>query len=157
MLSFKSYTELKEGKYPVWLKFVTGGLVLKVRGLSNQIQNETDPVKQNKLISKQNNLLSYIVGFDINNSFVVRTERSLFTTSQTIVNMFQGWYKKLGLLGCLSHSGRRTFITKTSKKISLVGGSLRDIQMMVGHSSLQTTQRYIESDSESQRKVVDLL
>ena len=65
MLSFKSYTELKEGKYPVWLKFVTGGLVLKVRGLSNQIQNETDPVKQNKLISKQNNLLSYIVGLGI--------------------------------------------------------------------------------------------
>ena len=56
-----------------------------------------------------------------------------------------------------SHSGRRTFITETSKKISLVGGSLRDIQMMVGHSSLQTTQRYIESDSESQRKVVELI
>ena len=65
MLSFKSYTELKEGRYPVWLKFVTGGLALKVRALSNQIQNETDPVKQNKLISKQNNLLSYIVGLGI--------------------------------------------------------------------------------------------
>ena len=71
--------------------------------------------------------------------------------------MFQSWYRKLGLLGCSSHSGRRTFITETSKKISLVGGSLRDIQMMVGHSSLQTTQKYIESDSESQRKVVNLL
>ena len=43
------------------------------------------------------------------------------------------------------------------KKISLVGGSLRDIQMMVGHSSLQTTQRYIEADSQSQRKVIDLI
>ena len=95
--------------------------------------------------------------FDIDNSFVVRTERSPFTTSQTIVNMFQKWYRILGLVGCSSHSGRRTFITETSKKISLVGGSLRDIQMMVGHSSLQTTQRYIESDSQSQRKVVDLL
>ena len=95
--------------------------------------------------------------FDINTSFVVRTERSPFTTSQTIVNMFQKWYRTLGLVGCSSHSGRRTFITETSKKISLVGGSLRDIQMMVGHSSLQTTQRYIESDSESHRKVVDLL
>ena len=65
MLSFKSYTELKEGRYPTWLKFVTGGLVLRVKGLSNQIQNETDPVKQNQLISKQNNLLSYIVGLGI--------------------------------------------------------------------------------------------
>ena len=95
--------------------------------------------------------------FDLNSSFIVRTERSPFTSSQSVVNMFQSWYRKLGLLGCSSHSGRRTFITETSKKISLVGGSLRDIQMMVGHSSLQTTQRYIESDSESQRKVVNLI
>ena len=95
--------------------------------------------------------------FDLNSSFIVRTERSPFTSSQSVVNMFQSWYRKLGLLGCSSHSGRRTFITETSKKISLVGGSLRDIQIMVGHSSLQTTQRYIESDSESQRKVVNLI
>ena len=98
-----------------------------------------------------------LFGFDINKSFIVRTERTPFTTSQTIVNMFQSWYGRLGLIGCSSHSGRRTFITETSKKISLVGGSLRDIQMMVGHSSLQTTQRYIEGDSQSQRKVVDLI
>ena len=71
--------------------------------------------------------------------------------------MFASWYRDLGMIGCSSHSGRRTFITETSKKISLVGGSLRDIQMMVGHSSLQTTQRYIEGDSESQKKVVDLI
>jgi len=95
--------------------------------------------------------------FNISASFIVRTERSPFTTSQTIINMFQKWYRTLGLIGCSSHSGRRTFITETSKKISLVGGSLRDIQMMAGHSSLQTTQRYIDGDSASQRKVVDLI
>lgn len=95
--------------------------------------------------------------FDAQTSFIVRTERSKSTSPQSIVNMFQRWYGDLGLVGCSSHSGRRTFITETSKKISMVGGSLRDIQMMVGHSSLQTTQRYIESDSECQRKVVDLL
>ena len=98
-----------------------------------------------------------LFGFDINKSFIVRTERTPFTTSQSIVNMFQSWYGRLGLIGCSSHSGRRTFITETSKKISLVGGSLRDIQMMVGHQSLQTTQRYIEGDSESQKKVIDLI
>ena len=95
--------------------------------------------------------------FDPKTSFVIRTERSPFTTSQTIVNMFQKWYSTLGLIGCSSHSGRRTFITETAKKISLVGGSLRDIQMMAGHQSLQTTQRYIEADSEAQTKVVCLL
>ena len=88
---------------------------------------------------------------------VIRTERSQSTSSQSIVNMFYRWYSQLGLVGCSSHSGRRTFITNTSKKISLVGGSLRDIQMLVGHSSLQTTQRYIEGDTDSQRKVVNLI
>ena len=71
--------------------------------------------------------------------------------------MFQRWYGGLGLIGCSPHSGRRTFITETAKKISTVGGSLRDIQMMVGHSSLQTTQSYIETDSDCQSKVVDML
>ena len=95
--------------------------------------------------------------FDPQTSFIVRTERSKSTSPQSIVNMFQRWYGDLGLIGCSSHSGRRTFITETSKKISSVGGSLRDIQMMVGHSSLQTTQRYIETDSECQMKVVNLI
>ncbi len=95
--------------------------------------------------------------FNFSKSLVFRTERSPFTTSHTIINMFKKCYQTLGLIGCSSHSGRRTFITETSKKISLVGGSLRDIQMMAGHSSLQTTQRYIDGDSQSQRKVVDLI
>ena len=100
---------------------------------------------------------SRIRTFDLDTAYVVRTERSASTFAQSIVNMFSGWYRDLGLIGCSSHSGRRTFITETAKKISTVGGSLRDIQMMVGHSSLQTTQRYIESDSESQMRVVNLL
>ncbi|MDA9789414.1 site-specific integrase [Amylibacter sp.] len=96
-------------------------------------------------------------GFDHSKWFIVQTERSHSTSAQSIVNMFQRWYGTLGLVGCSSHSGRRTFITETAKKISTVGGSLRDVQMMVGHSSLQTTQRYIDADSEAQRKVVDLI
>ena len=125
------------------------------KGNSGRIIPLNNDLKEN-LIKLFDQSKTYF-GFDENKSFIVRTERSPFTTSQTIVNMFQSWYRRMGLLGCSSHSGRRTFITETSKKIFLVGGSLRDIQIMVGHSSLQTTQRYIESDSESQRKVVNLI
>ena len=39
--------------------------------------------------------------------FVVSTERSLSTSPQAIVNMFQRWYRHLGFVGCSSHSGRR--------------------------------------------------
>ncbi len=88
---------------------------------------------------------------------VLRSERSERVSAQTVVNMFQRWYRTLGYVGCSSHSGRRTFITNTSRKISLVGGSLRDIQILAGHRNLQTTQRYIDYDTDSQRKVVNLV
>ena len=88
---------------------------------------------------------------------VITTQRSQSTTSQAIVNMFSRWYSDLNLIGCSSHSGRRTFITNCSRKISTVGGSLRDIQYLAGHSSLQTTQRYIEGNTQSKIKVVELI
>ena len=63
----------------------------------------------------------------------------------------------MGLNGCSSHSGRKTFITNASKKISSVGGSLRDVQILAGHSSLAVTQRYIEGDGEARVKLVNLM
>lgn len=95
--------------------------------------------------------------FDERASFVVTTERSQSTSPQSIVTMFYRWYRDLGLLGCSSHSGRRTFITNAARKISTVGGSLRDVQALAGHSSLAVTQRYIEGDEEARRKIVDLI
>ena len=94
---------------------------------------------------------------DLHNERVIRTQRGKATSAQVIVNMFHGWYSRAGLLGCSSHSGRRTFITNAARKISTVGGSLRDVQWLAGHSSLQTTQRYIDGDSDARRKVVDLV
>ena len=95
--------------------------------------------------------------FDLTTSHVIRTERSEKTTPQAIVNMFAAWYADVGLLGCSSHSGRRTFITNAAKKISTVGGSLRDVQLLAGHSSLAVTQRYIDGDSFAQHKLIDIL
>ena len=95
--------------------------------------------------------------FNRHESHVIRSERSPRTSAQAVVNMFQRWYRDLNFVGCSSHSGRRTFITNTARKISLVGGSLRDVQSLAGHSNLQTTQRYIDHDTDCQRKVVNLL
>jgi integrase/recombinase XerD len=94
---------------------------------------------------------------NVSETKIVKTERADSTSAQVIVNMFQGWYRDLGLVGCSSHTGRRTFITETAKKVSTVGGSLRDIQVMVGHRSLNTTQRYIDYDTDAQRRLVNLL
>lgn len=93
----------------------------------------------------------------VQGEWVIQTERSDRTSAQAIVNLFQRWYRNLGFVGCSSHSGRRTFITNAARKISTVGGSLRDVQDLAGHSSLQTTQRYIEEETEAKRKVVEVI
>jgi integrase/recombinase XerD len=89
--------------------------------------------------------------------FVISTERALATSPQAIVNMFQRWYRHLGFVGCSSHSGRRTFITNAARKISTVGGSLRDVQELAGHTNLRTTQRYIDANPEAQVRIVELV
>ena len=95
--------------------------------------------------------------FSCEMGFVITTERADHTSAQAVVNMFGQWYADLGLIGCSSHSGRRTFITNAARKISTVGGSLRDVQALAGHSSLAVTQRYIEGDAEARRKIVELV
>jgi len=49
----------------MWLRITVGGLVIRIKNLSKQIENEKDPQKQNNLISQQNTLLSYISGLGI--------------------------------------------------------------------------------------------
>jgi integrase len=89
--------------------------------------------------------------------FVITSERAGSTSSYAIVNKFASWYRALGFSGASSHSGRRTAITTWARKISTVGGSLRDVQMLAGHSALSTTQRYIEGAEEARRRVVELV
>jgi hypothetical protein len=63
MIRFKRY--IAEGKYPIWVRVTVGSLVLKIKRLSVQIQNEDNPIKQNNLIAQQNKLISYITGLGI--------------------------------------------------------------------------------------------
>ena len=81
MIKFKDYYSITEGRSPMWVKVVVGGLALKIKNLSNQINTEEDPIKQNKLISQQNTLLSYIsglgIGFSSDNPKMVQYMRSL--------------------------------------------------------------------------------
>jgi integrase/recombinase XerC len=88
---------------------------------------------------------------------VIYSERDRGLSPTAIAVWFHRLYSDLGMVGCSSHSGRRTFITRAARKIGEVGASLRDIQQLAGHASLGTTARYIEGDHEAQRKVVALI
>jgi integrase/recombinase XerC len=88
---------------------------------------------------------------------VIHSERNRGLSAAAVVVWFHRLYADLGMVGCSSHSGRRSFITRAARKISEVGGSLRDVQQLAGHASLGTTARYIEADQDAQRKVVALI
>jgi integrase len=88
---------------------------------------------------------------------VIRSERGDAMTPASVVNWFALAYRAVGLAGCSSHSGRRTFITRAARLVHKAGGSLRDVQLLAGHRSIQTTQRYIDGDTDVQRKLVAMI
>ena len=88
---------------------------------------------------------------------VIRSQRGRPMSPVSIVNWFAKAYRAIGLQGCSSHSGRRTFITRAAGLVHNAGASLRDVQLMAGHRSIQTTQRYIDGDTDAQRKLVSLI
>jgi integrase len=88
---------------------------------------------------------------------VIVSERGRAMRPSSIVNWFAVRYRELGLEGCSSHSGRRTFVTRAARLVFRAGGSLRDVQQLVGHASIEQTQAYIEGDTGAKRRLVALV
>lgn len=90
---------------------------------------------------------------------VIYSERSpnFCLSPNAVAVWFHIRYREIGIQGASSHSGRRTFITAAARSITLAGGSLKDVQELAGHSSLNMTQRYIETSPEAKQKVVDMV
>jgi integrase len=79
---------------------------------------------------------------------VITPQRGPKTTAVSIVNWFAAAFRTAGLEGCSSHSGRRTFITRAARVVHQAGHRCA--------TSIQMTQRYIDSDTEAQRKPASL-
>ena len=88
---------------------------------------------------------------------IVRSLRGHALRPNSLVNWFVARCRSAGLQGCSSHSGRRTFITKAARAAHRAGASLRDVQMLAGHRSIETTQGYIDGDTAAQRRLVGML
>ena len=61
---------------------------------------------------------------------IIRSERGGPMTPLSIVVWFNRAFRNIGLHGCSSHSGRRTFITRAVRLVHKAGGSLRDVQLL---------------------------
>ena len=58
---------------------------------------------------------------------ILFSERGGGLSPATVRLWFHRLYTSLKMDGCSSHSGRRTFITRAARRVSQVGGSLRDV------------------------------
>jgi integrase/recombinase XerD len=92
-----------------------------------------------------------------NPTFVITSERGERMQAGSVVNWFKQIYGSLGYEGASSHSGRRTFVTRAARAVFKCGGSLRDVQQLAGHRSIDQTQSYIEGDTPAKRRLVAMI
>ena len=73
--------------------------------------------------------------------------------ANTLTQFFHYLYKRAGVFGASSHSGRRTFITNLANK----GVSVRLLASLAGHRNISTTQAYIDVNDDMKRRAVELV
>ena len=93
---------------------------------------------------------------------VTNPEHRLFYTQKragegfspnTLAQHFHYIYRRAGIEGASSHSGRRTFITNLASK----GVGVRVLMSLAGHRHIGTTQEYIDCNDDMKRRAVELV
>lgn len=81
------------------------------------------------------------------------TQKSEGFNANTACYHFHMLYKRAGLEGCSSHSGRRSFLTELSSK----SVPLKVLMELAGHRQAQTTMRYVNVTQDMKRAAVELI
>jgi integrase/recombinase XerD len=71
----------------------------------------------------------------------------------TLAQHFYWLYRRAGISGASSHSGRKTFLTSLASQ----GVSVFVLAALAGHKSISTTQRYVTVNDEVKRRAVELV
>jgi len=71
----------------------------------------------------------------------------------TLCQHFYWLYKKSGVSGASSHSGRKTFLTNLANK----GISIHILAGLAGHRSISVTNRYLTANDDLKRNAVELV
>lgn len=79
-----------------------------------------------------------------------RSQKGTAFSPNAMVRVLCDIYKASGIKDASSHTGRRTLITK----LAYAGIDLNSIRQIAGHSSISTTQRYIDDNPQ---RIADIL
>ena len=116
--------------------------------------NERQRVMLNHTLKKE--LQKYVdsgcCDYSRNDAFIKSQKGNSFS-ALTIVQLFARLYKKSGIEGASSHSGRRQFITTLAEKQV----NVRVIQALARHRNLNTTMRYIDINDKKLGNAVELV
>lgn len=93
---------------------------------------------------------------DLNYIAFAPTNHMARMTVNNLTVWFWRLYKRANLANCSSHSGRRSFATRSARMLNQHGQSLRDLQDLMGHARLDTTQRYIEPTDRTHNMIASL-
>ncbi len=72
--------------------------------------------------------------------------------ANTLTQHFHYLYKRVGIIGASSHSGRRSFISNLAAR----GIGVRVLMGLAGHRAISSTQKYIEINDNMLRSAVEL-
>lgn len=84
---------------------------------------------------------------------LIRSQKGGAFSPNSLCQLFGDLYRRAGIRGASSHSGRRGFISKLAHS----GVSAKVIMELAGHKNLTTTQRYIEVNDEMKREAVEIV
>ena len=85
--------------------------------------------------------------------FYTQKRKSSGFTPNTLAQYFHYLYRRAGIAGASSHSGRRSFATLISSR----GVGVRVLMRALGHQNLSSTLLYVEASDEMIRKAVALI
>lgn len=97
--------------------------------------------------------LDGLPGLPAHEAALIQSQKGGAFSANSLCQLFGELYRRAGIDGASSHSGRRSFITKLAHS----GISAKVIMELAGHKHLTTTQRYIEVNDEMKRAAVEVL
>ncbi|UIS25252.1 tyrosine recombinase [Erythrobacter phage vB_EliS-L02] len=74
-------------------------------------------------------------------------------TRDTLYRAYKRIAKEAGFKGVSTHSGRRTFGTKLARSVGQHHCTIRDVQKLLGHAHLTTTEAYIDISASTRNLV----